>query len=603
MVERATETVAQAPALAVAPTWERLRDRNLMMIDRLSLIDESANFAVQPFIVKDHLRYNTHYFGEVEFVLLKFFCEPRSRGDVEAYYAGPLRDDLSDPGLINRDLAEYMESILSAGVLTDAGMKHDLIRESTTGGDAGAIVFTAPPMQHHDKVVQSFPITLGINLTERCNLACLHCSVGSNPSVSTKNDLTAAELHDLFDQFDRYGLQSLRLTGGEPMMRPDFWEILEDATTGRRFSVTLFTNGTRVTEENVERLAAIKKRMGSRFLIHISLDGGTAQSHDFLRNRKGNFDRVCRAMKLLREHGVHFYIESVLHERSATVEQIDSMCELVSSYGVTYVSLHPGEMIGTGEHEQTIFFTRDFLVRFADELAPVIAKWAERGVEVSFDSYTFPLSEPTNEDRRARELEQLGRGGIAASGNAIDQGQEDWTSTFKSRIADNRKSGFNVCTAAISQAALGADGTVYGCPRYVGARRYAMGNVRQRDMLAIWTSPGWDFLREDYQPKLKLCNSCDYFDNCFYGKTCRANPGYLFNDAYGVSPECIVEYKKLGLPYEKVKAYLDERKRENLDVQRIQLLCDRLLAQIERIEFESPEPRHAASVEGVMEGK
>jgi radical SAM protein with 4Fe4S-binding SPASM domain len=137
-----------------------------------------------------------------------------------------------------------------------------------------------------------------------------------------------------------------------------------------------------------------------------------------------------------------------------------------------------------------------------------------------------------------------------------------------------------VCTAGISQAALGANGDVYGCPRYVGAKPYVKGNVRERTILDIWNAPGWDFLREDYQPKLKLCNDCAYFDNCFYGKTCRANPGYLFNDAYGVSPECILEYDRLELPYEKVKSYLEERIAENVGNDRIQRLCQRLLRDI-----------------------
>lgn len=572
-------TQVETNAAVAQGIWKRARFQNLIMNDRLTLIDESANFAVKPFVVRDGLKDRTHYVGEVEFHLLAFFCEPRTREEVEAHFEHDLPGELSSPDLVTADLDYYMEILLSVGFLKDGGPIHDKIRSA---GKDGAIVFRAPPIQHHQKTVQSFPKTIGINLTERCNLACLHCSVGSNPSVSTKNDLTTEELHRLFDEFDACGLRNLRLTGGEPMMRPDFWEVLEDATNDRRFSVTLFTNGTRLNEEGVDRLRAIRDRMGDQFLIHISLDGGTAESHDFLRNRAGNFARVVKTMEMLQAKGLKFYIESVLHERSASVENLDAMCEVVAPLGVTYVTVHPGEMIGTGEGEQSIFLTREFLVEFERQLQPIVEKWAARGLEISFSSYTFPLDEPSVEHAQARDQEQRRHNGESSIYRPVvaDPEAEDPAKDLRGKIEASRDPGFDVCTAGISQAAIGADGNVYGCPRYVGAKPFSMGNVRDRSLLSIWGSPGWDFLREDYQPKLKLCNDCAYFDNCFYGKTCRANPGYLFNDAYGVSPECILEYDRLQLPYEKVKAYLEERKAENPGNSQIQLLCDRLLRTI-----------------------
>ena len=131
----------------------------------------------------------------------------------------------------------------------------------------------------------------------------------------------------------------------------------------------------------------------------------------------------------------------------------------------------------------------------------------------------------------------------------------------------------------------------------MGEKRYGMGNVRMRKMIDIWNSPGWDWLREDYRPKLRLCNDCNFFDNCFYGKTCRANPGYLFRDEYGVSPECILEYKALGLPLQKVLAYLDERSSANADNLRIQALCARLKSEVlesAREEEHPPAEAHAS---------
>ena len=173
---------------------------------------------------------------------------------------------------------------------------------------------------------------------------------------------------------------------------------------------------------------------------------------------------------------------------------------------------------------------------------------------------------------------------------AVKEEDPNWKKNFQRKYSQTRQAGFNVCTAGTSQLALGASGEVYGCPRYVGAKQYALGSIRDRTLLDIWNSPGWDWLREDYRPKLRLCNDCKFVNNCFYGKTCRANPGYLFNDGYGVSPECIREYDKLELPYEKVVAYLEERMESEADDLRVVALCERLLAEVKAKE----ESRHAA---------
>lgn len=573
MGKQFVDTAAQRESLAAARLlWSDIDFQYLVMSDRLTLVDESENFGISPYSVRDNLRYQTHYPGEVEFKLLCFFGEPRERAEVERYFEEGLSADLSDPCLVVDDLGEYMDALLAAGLLKTTSVKEHEIANSR---ESRSIHFRAPALQHHDKVVRSFPKTIGLNITERCNLACKHCSVGSNPFVSTANDLTTEQAKKLFDDLDDAGLESLRITGGEPMMRPDFWELF-DYAIGCRFSLTLFTNGTRVDRAAVERFAEARRKRGSRFLIHLSLDGGTAYSHDYLRNREGNFERVKRTMGMFREAGVPFYVESVLHERSATVEEVEALAELVADHGVTYLSLHPGELIGTGENESSLLFTREFLKDFSEQIQPIVDRFEERGLTISFDSYTFPLGEPTEAHELARRLEQQQKGGQRALA-VVGEDEIESADDFRQKMSSSRASGFNVCTAGISQLALGADGDVYGCPRYVGAKAYSTGNVKTRNISEIWAAPGWDFLREDYQPKLKLCGDCNYKNNCFYGKTCRANPGYLFNDIYGVSPECVVEYQALGLPFEKVEAYLLERIEANRDNLRVVSLCERLL--------------------------
>ena len=561
------------------PGWNDLDADSFVQIDLLSTFDERANFGKFPFKVIDNLRYQTHFPDEIEFVLIGYFEEPRTRSETESFFANELPGLLDESTVIDEPLVAYMDRIVSLGLLKPWEGSAEPYWEA----GAEPVHFVAPPMQNHDKTVRSFPMTVGINLTERCNLACLHCCVGSGPQVSTDKDLTPEELSSVFDQLEAGGVDSVRLTGGEPTVRPDFWPIFEDAVS-RRFSLVLFTNGTRIRDDDIVRLKDATKRKGSRFSIHLSLDGGSSESHDFLRDSPGNFRKVSRTMALFQEHGIHFFVESVLHKGHASAEEIDRIAGVVHKYGATWLSLHPAEQIGTGEGEATISFTREELMQIKEDAGPVLKKWAKKGVEINLASHNYPLV----------ELSKSEQGGVTVKSVATEQREEpvaappvgtaEWQRSVGREIGMSRSSGYNVCTSGVSQIAISADGGVYGCPRYIGSDEDKIGDVRGEKLLDIWTSPKWDWMREDFESKVSLCKNCDYQSACFYGKTCRANPGRLFNDRYGVSPDCIREYSSLGLPYGEVVAYLNDRIEANPDDAAVLELCEHLLVRVAETE-------------------
>ncbi|MBI4878881.1 MAG: radical SAM protein [Planctomycetes bacterium] len=548
-------------------TWRHLPAGAYVLIDRLTLIDESSNFERLPFQARDNLRYLTHYPDEVEFRLLCYFDAPRTREDVERFVDRELAEVLSDPALAGEPLEQYMDRIVGLGLLKPApGVRHPDSDWWEPGGRP--IHFVAPALQHHDKRIRSFPTTVAINLTERCNLSCRHCCVGSSPAVANDGDLTAAELSSVFDQLEEGGTVTVRLTGGEPTVRPDFWEIFEDAAA-RRFSLVLFTNGSRIRAKDVGRLRAVSRSKGSRFSVHLSLDGGTSQTHDFLRNRRGNFERVLRTMKLFQGNGIHFFVESTLHAATFSAEEVERVAAIVNGHGASWLSIHTADQIGNGRGEETLALSREDLVRLRDEMRPVVERWRSRGLDIHFGNYNYPLEEPVDHD-----------------GKGFMRGQRDrtanlaWDVEFQQRLRRSRESGYQVCTAGISQFALGANGEVYGCPRYVGDPSYSMGNFRDRPLLDIWGSSRWDWLRADYGSKLSLCKHCKYRSNCFYGRTCRANPARLFRDRYGIPLECIREYQQLGIPREEVMSYLQGRIQSHPEDVDVVGLCEGLMEEL-----------------------
>jgi len=132
---------------------------------------------------------------------------------------------------------------------------------------------------------------LQLFLTRRCNLNCRHCYFSAGEPM--ENELTTEQWKSVIRKFARLGAGSLvTLTGGEPMMRKDFWEIAQEAVD-QGLKLALLSNG------GLIRDAVIAGRIADMFdIVQISLDGTTAEINDAVRG-KGSFDNAVRAIRLL----------------------------------------------------------------------------------------------------------------------------------------------------------------------------------------------------------------------------------------------------------------------------------------------------------------
>jgi len=139
------------------------------------------------------------------------------------------------------------------------------------------------------------PSRVYIDVTNACNLRCLHCC--SLSGVPGADELTYGELTRIMDQAREMKVNYIVISGGEPMLRPDLFSILGYGREGG-FGVTLLTNGTLIDRAAAREFAALQVR------VKISLDGISAWTHDFLRGRN-NFAKACRALRLLQEEGVN----------------------------------------------------------------------------------------------------------------------------------------------------------------------------------------------------------------------------------------------------------------------------------------------------------
>ena len=142
-------------------------------------------------------------------------------------------------------------------------------------------------------------------VTRSCNLACAHCRA-SSVSGPYAGELDTAACLQLLDEIAAFSRPVIILTGGEPLLRPDIWEI---AAYGDRkgLRMVMATNGTLVTEGVAKKMLAAGIRR-----VSVSLDGPDAESHDRFRRVAGAFAGARAGIEAMRRAGMEFQINTTV---------------------------------------------------------------------------------------------------------------------------------------------------------------------------------------------------------------------------------------------------------------------------------------------------
>lgn len=171
------------------------------------------------------------------------------------------------------------------------------------------------------------PLEVNIDLTYRCSNDCRHCWLrlpADDPA--RERELSLEEIKDLADQARALGTRRWAISGGEPMLRPDFPEIF-DYLTGRCASYSLNTNGALITPE----IARLLTRQGSKM---VALYGATAEVHDHVTRKPGSFEATMKGFRLLKEAGAGFTVQLI--PMRDNYHQFPQMVELAKSLSRHY---------------------------------------------------------------------------------------------------------------------------------------------------------------------------------------------------------------------------------------------------------------------------
>lgn len=186
------------------------------------------------------------------------------------------------------------------------------------------------------------PQMLKLMITNGCNLQCRHCWPESSPRDKSF-PVPVNILKRLISEFVQLGVERIHLTGGEPLTHPDWHDLVKYscAQPGVK-DVCIQTNATLLTEIDVNSLTSLGYECLS---IQVSLDGGTAQSHDLVRG-SGSFEKTWRSLNLLADAGLGRQITIAFTEMHHNFHELPGLFNLLHSIGIS--RLVSGTLVSQG---------------------------------------------------------------------------------------------------------------------------------------------------------------------------------------------------------------------------------------------------------------
>lgn len=316
--------------------------------------------------------------------------------------------------------------------------------------------------EHREELLKTHELrSLFLELTDVCNERCRHCGSRCDSGTSG-NALTLPDYRRIIDElaedFDTSQVH-LCITGGEPLLRPDFFPIMEYAKTcGFRWGMT--SNGTLITPEVAERLYAAGMQT-----ISVSIDG-LRESHEWFRQTRGSFDAAIRGVRALVNvaDGKHVQVTTCVNRRN--LAELDEMYDLVASLGVTSWRVINVEPIGRALEEPDLLLTPE---EFAEMIDYIERRRFEGPMEVCYGCSHY----------LGVDLERETRG---------------W---------------YYLCTAGTTTASIASNGDILACLDIERRPELVQGNVRDSRFREVWDNR-FEVFRGDFRKCGKCADCFDY---------------------------------------------------------------------------------------------
>jgi len=300
------------------------------------------------------------------------------------------------------------------------------------------------------------PVAVMCNLTYRCPLNCKHCYVADPGPGAAELDLD--EYRDLFDQLAAMETLFLTFSGGEPLLRPDFLDILA-AARERHFAVRVFTGGAALDERLAAEIAALHP-----IAVEISLHAATPALHDEFVGAAGTWDHAVAMARRLRELGANVVLK--MNVMNFNYHELKEAFEMARSLGAEFRYSPYLSAANDGSTEPTALRMDDEQLR---EYFRTLKGWAV-GPAKDGDACDEELSSPVRYNHRALS-----------------------------------------CLAGFNNCSIDPYGTVWPCV----SLPFALGNVRAKPLAEIWRGDEVERVRALTDAVVEECASCELDRYCF----------------------------------------------------------------------------------------
>jgi len=347
------------------------------------------------------------------------------------------------------------------------------------------------------------------NITDRCNLNCIHCYNKSGPGRTTVGELTTDEAMAVIDDLAGMGVPLILLTGGEPLMREDIWELARHART-RGLKMALSTNGTLITPD-----IAVRIRECGIDYAGISLDGARAETHDHFRNLHGAFEKTLAAFAACKEAGLRCGVRVTLTKENC--RELEALVDLALSLGASRFCLY--WLVPTGRGIDS--YNR--LQLDPDEVDKALSCLYRKAKETDPASMEFlTVDAPQDCIHLLASMEK--------------DGSEDCADARE--LLASLKGG---CSAGTRVANIDARGNVYPC-QFARSPEFLAGNIRDMPFSGIWADSQNPVLARFREKQIRFegrCGVCSHRELC--GGGCRVRAHAVDGNFLAEDPFCFVK--------------------------------------------------------------
>ncbi len=346
-----------------------------------------------------------------------------------------------------------------------------------------------------DTAEKFIPKWIAWESTQRCNLNCVHCRCSSDMDAAV-GDFNTEEAFKLIDDICEVSQPVMVLSGGEPLLREDIFDIASYGTS-KGLRMCMATNGTLITDE-----VCVKMKEADIKMVSLSLDGSTAAIHDDFRSCPGAFEGVIRAAETLKRNGIKFLINSSFTKRNQ--HDIGATFKVAKGLGATAWYMFMIVPTGRGEEIMNELISKEDYEE--------ILSWhyeQEKGEDEI-------LMRPTCAPHYYRVVPQM------AKAEGVD---------FKRRSLTFSTGGGKGCIAAQTICLIDCFGNLKPCSYF----HSSVGNVKQVPFKDLWfNSKVFNDLR-DFKKYKGKCGECEFINVC---GGCRARADAVYGDYMAEEPFC-----------------------------------------------------------------